>query len=318
MEASGGSCCSARSSQRGPDKQQLIRREYHRMMRNSEKKITELNEEFFSPEYLIDQGSKLSDDIANLKAEIVPLNQELSRLEELAEKLGVLPKPDKGSLETILIAELHEEKKENAELDVNLAKVRRETSHATTVKLQYEIQEYTNEIQSFYKTIKHESDLITQRKNKLEALRESETAKRIVEQNAKIKRLESNLSIANNINEELREMAFQDIKNSAKNSSKARVDELKKKYEIIKTIRMKKNSELRKKKAHYALREIEIRTKIDEKKNQKSKKYTSKKSCNDSNKPSVVVVTDFRAKPKRKGNLPPLGDARRNANPNNM
>ena len=306
------------------EEKEHIRRSYNMLIKNSQRKITNLNEEFFRPEYLDEQRLSLKADIKQLKTEIKPLRKELEKLQETYDSY-------QSHKSSTTISELNfyelvaEEQKESSKLDIELAAARRQISDTAKIKLQYQWQTYMEEISNLRKSIQESKTLIEKRRNKIEEITKSEYANRIVEQRQMIADLQHTLELQQNVSNILKERSFALMKAAPINTLKKEVDRLTKKNEMLETIKMRKRNEYNKKYTELYYRSEDLKRKIKRKKEEKKQKAKKdayfnsieKKKQNSSQeipfkfRPSLIVSKQPEEKPKKLPHLNQTNDIRR-------
>ena len=269
-----------------------IRRNYNRMIKNQQKRITVENQEFFSPEYLQQEKFYVLNDISKLKQEIKPLTIQYQKL--LAEKEKVLPTPeDGGSPErTELYSDITEEQKNRQQLEEELARERRHYSDGTRFKLQYEIQTDTQKIQSILDQIEGEKAMIEQKNKQLESITNSQLADTIRSQDQRIDQLQSQLRDLQAEEKTLKQKAIEYMKDASYSSGDAReLNAMKKKLQILDTIQLRKSSEYRKRRNELEKQAQSLRDQIAEKKKKKQERQ-EKENWKKNLKIKEIVVTE--------------------------
>ena len=295
-----------------------LRRSYNKIMLNSKRKITDMNEEFFSPEYLKDQKFHLKCEIKQLKSEIRPLQKEMDRLQEIVDAQTEENKAEMYDSQFFDI--ISEEQKESAKLDVELASTRRHISDATKIKLQFEKQNYEDQINQLYDSINRSKIIIKKRKYKLERIQNSDTAHTIIEQQKTIDDLKHTLKLQENVHSVLKKRSYEMMKNSPINAYKSEIETLKKKNEMLDTIKMRKMNAFKKKfnELYYITEDLKrkIRNKREQKKEKEKKEAYLKdidnrrKARKNQNK-SLIISRKSEEKPKSLPLLNQTKDPRR-------
>ena len=269
-----------------------IRRNYNRMIKNQQKRITQENQEYFSPEYLQQEKFYVLHEISKLKHEIKPLTIQYQKL--LAEKEKVLPTPDEGASpdRTELYSDITEEQKNRQQLEEELAKERRHFSEGTRFRLQYEIQIDTQNIQSILDQIEGEKSLIDQKNKQLESITNSQLADTIRTQDNQIDQLQRQLKDLKAEEKELKQKAMEYLKDSAYSSMDAReINSMKKKLQILDTIQLRKSSEYRKRRNELEKQVQTLRDQIAQKKKKKQERQ-EKENWKKNLKIKEIVVTE--------------------------